>query len=174
MAKKCKNKCSDGRCQTATECTSSTTAAPQFIPSALSASPTPAPVYAVINNPAAAIKTHSTSFDELYAQYNGLRTLARPLNGLQHTDNFPANVQIKNVRIQYAVDGVDGEANISTVNSVGELAPLIGVALRGLVDQIHQELLMLDQVTAAMKTAVDAARNGPRSMPMPITLQAPK
>jgi hypothetical protein len=177
MAKKCKkNGCGSGKCQATTECESSTTANASFVPPPLSAftAPEPAPEYAVIQNPAAAIKTHSTTFEQLYDQYNGLRTLARPLNGLQHTDNFPANVTIHNVQIKYSVDGFDGEANISSVKSVGELAPLIGTALRELVDKIGQELLMLDRVTAAMKTAVEAARPGSRSMPTPITLQQRK
>ena len=177
MAKKCKkNKPCGETCSTATECESSTTAVPAAASPPLSAftATAPAQEYAVIQNPAAAIKTHSTNFDQLYAQYNGLRTLARPINGLQHTDNFPANVTIHNVQIKYSVDGFDGEANISSVKSVGSLAPLIGLALRELVDKIGQELSLLDQVTAAMKTAVESARTGSKNLPAPITLQPPR
>lgn len=115
---------------------------------------------ALINNPASAIKTHAINADALYAAYNSLRNLAKPLNGLQHTDQIPAGLKIKAVRVEYELDGVHAVANISGISAVGELAPLIGPALRRNIADIRDELNLLDSVVAAVKPLVNSAAGG--------------
>lgn len=112
---------------------------------------------ALINNPTAAIKTHATNFDALYGAYNSLRNLARPLNGLQQSDPIPPGVKIKSIRIDYAIDGLPGSATIPDVVLVGEIAPLIGPALRKLIAEIRSELNMLDNVVTAVQAVVGSA-----------------
>jgi hypothetical protein len=107
-----------------------------------------------IINPTEAIKTHAMQFDRLYASYNALRNLAKPLNGLQQSDSIPDNVKIRSIKIDYVVNDTDGMAEITTVNFVGELAPLIGPALKNLIADIRVELDRLDSVTTAVKAAV--------------------
>ena len=111
----------------------------------------------LINNPTAAIKIHALNFDSLYSSYNSLRNLARPLNGLQQSDPIPPGVKIKSVKIDYEVDGEPGTASISDVIFVGELAPLIGPALKKRIAEIRSELNILDSVTTAVKAVVGNA-----------------
>jgi hypothetical protein len=134
----------------------------------------------MITNPAEAIAAHAVDFTDMHARYVSLRALARPLQGLSQADKLPPSIAIKNIQILYALDGVDSEANISTVNFIGDISNLIAAELRRLVESIHNELITLEQVTTAMKSAVDSARLRPQpnsqptlSVPLtsPITLQ---
>lgn len=152
MAKKKPTSCS-GRCSNAARIIDA-------VPVSVNADQPPPQM---ISNPVTAIKTHATNFDGLYANYNSLRNLAKPLNGLPQTDMFPSNVQITNIKIDYVLDGAQNTAQISKVNSIGEIAPLLAAALRGLIDDIRQELVLLDQTTAAVKNAVNATRSGQKN-----------
>jgi len=104
----------------------------------------------------AGIKKHATGFTDMYAAYNELRALARPLNGLLPTDKIPDGLKINSVKISYEVAGEDREAAIQSVETVGELAPLIATALRRFIDEIRAELNMLDASTSAVQAAISA------------------
>jgi hypothetical protein len=114
------------------------------------------PAAEVVANPIAAIRDHAGKFDALYAAYDALRNLAKPLNGMQQSDPLPANLKIQSIKISYELDGAQYAAEISTVNFVGELAPLLGPALKNLIAEIRAELNALDSVTTAVKAAVGA------------------
>jgi hypothetical protein len=153
--------CKNAKCNSTCDSSSSPSAPP--LPAAISA----VTDQVLINNPTAAIKIHALNFDSLYSSYNALRKLAMPLNGLQQSDPIPPSVKIKAVKIEYEVDGEPGIAVVSDVIFVGELAPLIGPALKKFIAEMRSELNVLDSVTTAVKAVVG------NSTPQSVSLAQP-
>ena len=112
---------------------------------------------AVIEKPAEAIGTGGTRFNQLYQRYTTLRELARPLNGLSQAAVLPDNIQIKNIALTFSVGDKTYSADIDTVRSIGEIAPLLAAALRVTIEQMSQELFTLEHLVTGMQKSIQQA-----------------
>jgi hypothetical protein len=115
------------------------------------------PTAEMIANPSETIRDTAATFYKLHEQYNTLRALAKPLNGLSQANKFPDNVNIKTVNIAFAVDGEEHNAEITSTQIIGDIAGLIGNELRSLIERMYQELFALEHVTTGMQKAVQQA-----------------
>lgn len=113
----------------------------------------------VVEKPAAALKYAGNKFNELYEQYSVLRELARPLNGLAQGNVLPDNVQIASVTLNFSVNSVDYSTTLDTVRGIGEVSQMLSVALRTLIERMHQELALITHVALGVQQSIQQALN---------------
>lgn len=108
------------------------------------------------DNSAAVIRDCAVKFNELFERYDSLRALARELNGLAQTADYPAGVKIDNIAIAFTIGGQTHTATVTNTKIVGDIASLIANELNALVDQLYLQVFSLTHVAGAMQKAIEA------------------
>jgi hypothetical protein len=98
-------------------------------------------------DPAGIIATAGKKIAAAYRRYDELRVLTAQLNGLQNEDPIPEAVQIREVTIDFTVNGQAKTASLRSIHKVGDLADLLGRETEALIK------LILEQATAAQANA---------------------
>lgn len=111
----------------------------------------------LIERPAEAIQAGGAKFNELYQRYTTLRELARPLNGLSQAAILPDGVRVSKVTLDFSVNGVDHTVNFDTVRNIGEIAPMLTVALRTTIEHMSQELFTMTHLVNGMQKSIQQA-----------------
>jgi hypothetical protein len=158
MAKKTKACKTNGSCSKK-DCgkTCATTSVKQSVPLKVNVvQPTPpATQQLTSDNSPEAIRNSANKFYDMFDRYDKLRVLARKLNGLPQSGEYPAGVKIDKVDLAFTVDGQAHTAVISGSRIVGELAALIANELSVLIEQMHTEVFSLTHISAAMQKAIE-------------------
>jgi hypothetical protein len=108
------------------------------------------------DNSAVVIRDCAVKFNELFERYDTLRALARELNGLVQTAEYPAGVKIDNIAIAFTVGGQTRTATVTNTKIVGDIASLIANELNALVDQMYLQVFSLTHVAGVMQKAIEA------------------
>lgn len=122
----------------------------------------------VIEKPAEAIRAGGNKFTELYEKYTTLRELARPLNGLSQGAVLPDNVQVNSVTLNFTVNGTQHSVELDTVRTIAEIAPILSIGIRAVIERMNTELFSLNHLVSGMQASIQQALS---AKPAGVTLQ---